>query len=129
MDKNCTRSEKVQYAGLNMELDGLSELEHLSWKLKDRKVKFPEARCLICLIYCVSMTYKPGEFFEEAQNAVNNLEFQGIKLESAKVCKVSQQDLFLKLSGDLGICMFTTRASHVSSGSDTLSSGGENTFN
>jgi hypothetical protein len=49
----------------------------------------------------------------------NKLEFKGTKLEFGKVHKSSQQDLFQKLSDNISIHMFTTRASHMSSGSDT----------
>jgi hypothetical protein len=55
------------------------------------------------------------------QNAASKLEFKGIKLEFGKVHKINQQDFFQKLSDNISIHMFTTRASHMSSGSDTLS--------
>jgi hypothetical protein len=59
-------------------LDALTELEHLSLKLHDRKVTFPEAHRLISQKYHVfqSMTQNPGEFYEEARNAANKLEFK-----------------------------------------------------
>jgi hypothetical protein len=59
------------------------------------------------------MTQNPGEFYEEAQNAANKLEFKGIKFEFGKVHKISQQDFFQKLSDNISIRMFTTRTSHV----------------
>jgi hypothetical protein len=67
------------------------------------------------------MSQNPGKFYEEAQNAANKLEFKGIKMEFGKVHKISQQDFFQKLSDNKSIRMFTTRATHMSSGSDTLS--------
>jgi hypothetical protein len=96
-------------------LDALTELEHLSFKLQDRKVALPEAHRLIsqeCHVF-QSMTQNPGEFYEEAQNAANKLEFRGIKLEFGKVHKTRQQEFFQKLSDNISIRMFTTRASHV----------------
>jgi hypothetical protein len=66
------------------------------------------------------MTQNPGEFYEEAQNAANKLEFKGIRLEFGKVHKISQQDFFQKLCDNMSIHMFTTRASHMSSGRDAL---------
>jgi hypothetical protein len=96
-------------------LDALTELERLSLKLQDRKVTLIKAHHLISQIYHVShsVTQTPGEFYEETQNAVNMLEFKGIKLEFGKVHKISQQDLFLKLSDNVRIHMFTTRLSRV----------------
>jgi hypothetical protein len=60
MDQNCTSSEKAQYAGfkrklsdanfvlyMGLMLDAMTELEHLSLKLQDRKVTLPEAHHLI----------------------------------------------------------------------------------
>jgi hypothetical protein len=132
MDQNRRSSERAQYAGLKRKisdpiffnmglmLDALTELEHLSLKLQDRKVKLPEAYRLICHKYVFrSVTQNPGEFYE-AQNAANKLDFKGIKLEFGKVHKINQQDFFQKLSDNIRICMFTARASHISSGSDTL---------
>jgi hypothetical protein len=101
-------------------LDALTELEHLSLKLQDRKVTLSGAHCLISQKY-QSMTQNPWEFYEEAQNAASKLEFKGIKLEFGKVHKISQQDFFQKLCDNISIRMFTNRASHMSSGSDTLS--------
>jgi hypothetical protein len=66
------------------------------------------------------MSQNPGEFNEEAQYAANKLEFKGIKLEFRKVYKISQQDFFQKLRDNISICMFTTKASHMSSRSETL---------
>jgi hypothetical protein len=91
MDQNRTSSEIAKYAGLkrklsdeNFELnmglmlDALTELEHLSLRLQDRKVTLPEAYHLISQKYHVfqSMTQNPGEFYEEVQNAANKLEFK-----------------------------------------------------
>jgi hypothetical protein len=42
-------------------------------------------------------------------------------LEFGKVHKISQQDFFQKQSDKISIRMFTTRASHMTSGSDALS--------
>jgi hypothetical protein len=53
------------------------------------------------------------ESYEEAQNAANKLEFKGIKLEFVKVHMISQQDFFQKLSDNISIRTFTTRASHM----------------
>jgi hypothetical protein len=48
---------------MGLMLDALTEFGHLSLRLQDIKVTLP------------------GEFYEEAQNAVNKLEFKGSKLE------------------------------------------------
>jgi hypothetical protein len=116
MDQNVTSSETAQYAGLKRKLsdenfvlntglmlDALTELEHLSLKLQDRKVTLPEVHRLIYQNYHVfqSMTQNPGEFYEEAQNSANKLEFKEIKLEFGKVHKISQQDFFQKLSENI----------------------------
>jgi hypothetical protein len=87
-------------------LDALTDLEHLSFKLQDRKVTLPESHRLISHKYHVlqSMTQNPGEFCEEAQNAGNKLEFKGIKLEFGKVHKISQQDFFQKIIDNISIC-------------------------
>jgi hypothetical protein len=55
--------------------DALTELEHLSLKLQDRKVTLSEAERLISQKYHVfqSVTQNLGEFCEEAQNAANKL--------------------------------------------------------
>jgi hypothetical protein len=68
MDQNCTSSERVQYAGLKRKLsdanfvlnmgimlNSLTELEHLSLKLQDRKVTLPVAHRLISQKYHVSI--------------------------------------------------------------------------
>jgi hypothetical protein len=62
------------------------------------------------------VTQNPGEFYEAAQNAANNLEYKRIKLEFGKIHKISQEDFFQKLRDNISIRMF-----HMSSGSDTLS--------
>jgi hypothetical protein len=136
MDQNWMSSERSQYVDLKRKLsdtnfvlnmglmlDALTELEHLSLKLQDRKVTSPEDHYLISQKYHVfqSVTQNPGEFYEEALNAANELEFKRIKLEFGKVHKINQLDFFEKLSDNISIRMFTTRASHMSSGSDTLS--------
>jgi hypothetical protein len=111
-------------------LNSSTELEHVSLKLQDRKVTLPEAHRLISERYHMfqTMTQNPGEFYEEAQNVANKLEFKGTKSEFRKVYKTSQQDLFQKLSDNISISMFTIRTSHMSSGSDTKSNR-ENTIN
>lgn len=67
-------------------LDSLTELEHLSWKVQDRQVMLPEAYHLIPLKYYVfkPMVRNPCKYYEAAQNAVRQTEFQGICLEHGK---------------------------------------------
>jgi hypothetical protein len=66
------------------------------------------------------MTQTPGEFYEETQNPITKSDFQRIILKFENVHKISQQDFFQKLSGNISIHMFTARP-HTSLGSGALS--------
>jgi ribosomal protein L18 len=77
-------------------LDALNELEHLSLSYKTENLHCHRLIVLISQKYHVfqSITQNPGEFYEEAKNAENKLEFKRIKLEFGKVAKIRQQDFF-----------------------------------
>jgi hypothetical protein len=65
----------VLSAGLT--LHALTEREYLSLKLQDRKVTLPEAQRFIsqkCNVF-LSVTQNSREFYQEAQNIADKLEF------------------------------------------------------
>jgi hypothetical protein len=65
-------------------LNAATELQHLSKKLQD---------------VFQSVIHNPGQYYEEAQNAENELKFQIIKLEDCdRLIEISQVNTFQKLS-------------------------------
>ena len=132
VDPKRTGRERAQYSGLKRKLsdvnfvlnmgllfDALTELEHLSLKLQEKKITLPEAHHLVLVKYHVfqSMANNPGEYYSEVLTAADKLEFKGVSLEHGKVQKISEQQFFQKLSDNINTRMFTTRASHESTGS------------
>jgi hypothetical protein len=83
-----------------------------------------EAHCFIYLKYhkFQSTIHNPGEYYEQAQNAADKLQFHGIILEDcSKVPKTSQFDFLQNLSEKINSHMFIIWTWHISSGSDNQS--------
>jgi hypothetical protein len=99
--------------------DAVTELEHLSLKLQEKKITLPEAHHLVSVEYHVfqSMANNPGEYYSEVLTTVDKLEFKGVRLEHGKVQKITEQQFFQKLSDNIKTRMFTTKSSRESTGS------------
>jgi hypothetical protein len=113
-DSEYIQSDTAQYTGFKRKLssvnfvvnmglmlnifDDLTELWHLSNKLQDIKTALSEAHRPIYLKYHVfqSMIHDPGEYYEQAQNAANELEFQRTNLEGCGKAQKNQTCWFLK---------------------------------
>ncbi|XP_023724669.1 uncharacterized protein LOC111873863 isoform X2 [Cryptotermes secundus] len=116
----CSKKPKFSESGSNEPCATcFTELEHLSLKLQEKKTTLPEAHHLVLVKYHVlqSMANNPGEYYSEVLMAADKLEFKGVSLEHGKVQKISEQQFFQKLSDNINTRMFTTRASHESTGS------------